>query len=899
MALETYNKKRDFKKTPEPPGKKPRKKSGQTFVVQKHAARRLHYDFRLELDGVLLSWAVPKGPSLDPKQKRLAVHVEDHPLTYGGFEGIIPEKQYGAGPVLLWDRGTWVPLGDARKSYREGSLKFELHGEKLHGRWALVRMGKQDGARENWLLIKERDNEARSGTEAEIVDREVKSVESGNTIEQIAALPAQAWRGGKARKLKSVVAEGRAVKLPETIKPQLATLVKEVPQGAGWLHEIKYDGYRILCRVEKGKARLVSRNGLDWTSRFHRIAAAAKTLPVKDGWFDGEVVVPDGSTDFQALQNTLNQGCEVELTYYLFDVIYCNGRDLRGIPLIERKKLLSELVAAQGPIRYSDHVEGNGDVFFAQACEHDLEGIISKQRDAKYVHARTRSWVKVKCGKRQEFVIGGYTDPAGSRIGLGALLVGVHDENGALRYAGKVGTGFNDQSLRELKSKLSEIEQEKSAFANPPRERGVHWVQPELVAEIAFAQWTDDEVIRHASFQGLRADKSPSEIVREKPIGTRKTGPARSRGAGQGRSEGRTTKHDAAKKSRSKSNKPLISSSHGRKVVTPEGLNPGPVSRPSRALDSGSRLKTRRDKLRRNDALEGLTKIRLTHPDKVLYAKQGVTKKDLALYYAAVADLILPHIENRPLTLVRCPNGPTGQCFYQKNISESVPEAIESVPIPDEDGTSHYMMANSPQALMGLVQMGVLEIHPWGATADDLDRPDRMFFDLDPDAGLDFEKVIEAAKLLRDRLSDLGLVSFLKTTGGKGLHVVVPLERRHTWNEMKGFSKALAADIVRQAPRSYTSKTPKAQRKGKIFIDYLRNGKGQTAVAAFSTRAKPGATVSVPLDWKELRPDLRPDHYNVLNLGERLKKLRRDPWSDFLEARQSLTRKMKRELGMK
>ncbi|MGH8772816.1 MAG: DNA ligase D, partial [Burkholderiales bacterium] len=483
----------------------------------------------------------------------------------------------------------------------------------------------------------------------------------GDTIAQISADPRRAWTGGKSRKLKGAASTGRRAPLPQKLKPQLATLVKEVPTGDHWVHEIKYDGYRILCRVTDGKVRLFSRNGLDWTRRFQAVADAAKKLPVKNGWFDGEVVVqkPDGSTSFQALQNALTEGNEVELAYYLFDVPYCNGQDLRASPLIERKRLLAKLVDGKGPIRYSDHVQGKGEVFFTQACTHELEGIVSKQRDSKYHGARTRDWVKVKCGRRQEFVIGGYTDPSGSRKGLGALLLGVHDETG-LRYAGKVGTGFNERSLTELKSRLEKIEQRSSPFSNVPRERGVHWVKPELIAEVAFTEWTDDHLIRHSSFQGLREDKSAKEIEEEKPA----------------------------------------------------------------------------TKMEEKKPHAGNEKLKLTNPDKVLYQEQGLTKRDLALYYEAVADLILPHVKDRPLTLVRCPNGPKGKCFYQKNINETVPEAIESVPIPDEDGTSQYMMANSPAALIGLVQMGVLEIHPWGATADNLDRPDRMFFDLDPDVGL-------------------------------------------------------------------------------------------------------------------------------------------------------------------
>lgn len=866
MALETYNKKRDFKKTPEPAGKKARTKSGYSFVIQKHAARRLHYDFRLELDGVLLSWAVPKGPSLDPKVKRLAVHVEDHPIEYGKFEGIIPEKQYGAGSVLLWDRGTWTPKGDARKTYEEGHLKFDLHGEKLRGGWTLVRMkGREEGGKENWLLIKERDEEAVPGDDEGIVEREPASVVSGYTIEQISADPKHAWTGGKARKLTSAAAEGREARVPETIKPQLATLVKEVPQGEGWLHEIKYDGYRILCRLEDGDVRLISRNGLDWTLRFQSLADAAKNLPVKNGWFDGEVVVqkPDGSTSFQALQNVLNEGEEGGLSYFLFDVPFCNGRDLRDTPLVERKKLLEKLVPREGAIRYSDHVEGNGETVFDHACSHELEGILSKRRDSKYHGARTRDWVKVKCGRRQEFVVGGYTDPSGSRVGFGALLLGVQ-ENGRLLYRGKVGTGFHDLTLKELNAKLKEIERPKPPFSNPPRERGVHWVEPALVAEVAFTELTHDGSIRHGSFQGLREDKSAGEIVAEEPAADETES---ARNSGRAKELRKNPSHVSSTKSIKDASRPASTS------------NERPDSAAGQAGASARSTK-------------------LTNPDKVLYVEQGLTKRDLALYYDAIADLILPHLRKRPLTLVRCPNGPTGQCFYQKHMKETVPEAIESVPIPEDDGTtSHYMMVNSREALIGTVQMGVLELHPWGSTTDNLERPDRMFFDLDPDVGLHFDKVVEAAQLLRARLADLGLISFVKTTGGKGLHVVVPLQRRNTWDEMKGFSKALAEDIVRQAPRSYTAKMPKAQRKGKIFIDYLRNGRGQTAVAAFSTRAKPGATVSVPIDWAELKPSLKPDQWNVLNLGERLQRLPKDPWRGFFDVRQTITKKMQRELA--
>ncbi|MBA2352386.1 MAG: DNA ligase D [Burkholderiales bacterium] len=914
MALERYWVKRDFSQTPEPRGGESRKRANQpgrlSYVIQKHAARRLHYDFRLELNGVLLSWAVPKGPSLDPKEKRLAVHVEDHPLEYGGFEGIIPPKQYGSGTVLLWDRGVWQPEGsDVVADYQSGKLKFRLDGEKLHGRWTLVRMGGLANAnappgRENWLLIKENDETAQTGNDAEIVERLTASVASGLKIEEIAADPQRVWHSNKADAgpKKAAAAKQSAKRapnkahpsvqredhgseaqaaapsstasrsstrgsissqrsaLPAMLEPELATRVDQPPDGPGWIHEIKLDGYRMLCRVENGTAALFTRNGNDWTHRFPTLAKAAGQIRADAAWLDGEIAVlrRDGTTSFQDLQNILTRGSEDGLVYYLFDALYIDGRDVRDLPLIERKALLADMLASgKGALRYSDHVAEAGAAFFRQACEHSLEGIVSKRADSVYRSGRGRDWLKVKCARRQEFVIGGYTDPAGSRTGFGALLLGLYDESrgvrgktpGELRYAGRVGTGFDEQSLRNLHARLKRLDQKKPAFSNPPtgyEARGVHWVAPELVAEIAYGETTAEGIVRHASFQGLREDKAAYEVVRETSM------PVRSM---------------AAKASSKK----------------PASITKTPVGNSKAAAKSTG---------------ASVAGVRLTHPDRVLYPENQLTKLGLAQYYEAMAPLILPHLAGRPLSLVRCPDGSQGKCFYQKHANDTVPAEVDRVEIPEDDGKAIYTMANSLPAVIGLVQMGVLELHTWGSKSDRLDRPDRIIFDLDPDIGLDWKDVVEAAKLLHLCLQDLKLESFLKTTGGKGLHIVAPIARRNSWDEVKAFSKAVAEYLVRGAPEKFTSKLPKAQRKGKIYIDYLRNGEGATAIAAYSTRARPGAPISAPLHWSELGK-FRSDEFDVQNIGARLGKLKADPWQGYDDVQQALSKAMWRQLGVK
>lgn len=880
MSLQRYWKKRNFKETPEPRGTPKPSSARLQFVIQKHAASRLHYDFRLELDGTLKSWAVPKGPSLDPAQKRLAVHVEDHPMDYADFEGVIPAKQYGAGTVLLWDRGYWSPIGDAAAGYRRGRLKFHLSGKKLRGVWNLVRMGRRSGEdKENWLLIKENDEEARRGDDSDIT-RLADSVASGRTMEQISQGRHRVWHSNRPVEAGTKVTTNRRstkrsaprgdlidpATLPgaakasqeEWITPQLATLVDQAPEGDDWVHELKYDGYRMLCWIRDGKAKLLTRKGNDWTSKLKRIVAAAEALPVKQAWVDGEVVavMPDGAINFQVLQNAFDVKSDTNLIYYVFDLLYLNGYDLRRVPLLDRKRLLASLVNDQPAadlIRYSDHIAGKGKIVYEEACRRGMEGMVAKRADAPYVAGRNRNWVKVKCGQRQEFVIGGFTDPSGSRVAFGALLLGVFDTQGQLRYAGRTGTGFSERSLKELYRRLTPLEQQTSPFINPPTgadARGVHWVKPTLVAEVAFAEWTNEGQLRQASFQGLREDKDARSVIHERPESPAENGVE----AGSSRTH------------RWRKRKP---------------------QRTTTARQSSSSAEP--------PAVSGVT---LSHPDRVLYPEQGLTKLDLAQYYERISAWILPHLEGRPLTLVRCPEGHAADCFYQKHANETVPDVIGRVKIPEGKKTGIYMVADSLEAVVGLVQMGVLEFHTWGAKRDLLDRPDRIIIDLDPDPDVPWTSVMEAAQLVRTLLNELDLGCFLKTTGGKGLHVAFPLQRVHTWDEVKGFAKALAEHLVRLIPDRFIANMSKRKRKGKIYVDYLRNAKGATAIAAYSTRARPLAPVSVPIGWDELSSDVRSDHFTVKNVVDRLARLRSDPWRDYFTIKQKLTRGMKRALSL-
>ena len=862
MALEEYRRKRDFRKTPEPAGvAAPHEKTGAglSFVIQKHAARRLHYDFRLELDGVLKSWAVPKGPSLDPGEKRLAVHVEDHPLDYGAFEGVIPDGEYGGGTVLLWDRGTWIPADpDPDAAYRKGSLKFILNGQKLHGKWALVRMGGKaaNERRENWLLIKERDDAALPQSGDSVVTDNPLSVTTGRSLDTIASDRDWVWHSNREDNekppIRSVPLErlpgARKGPMPESIKPQLAALSDKAPEGDEWLHEIKYDGYRLLARIEDGTVRLITRGGLDWTAKFSELAHSLRELPLDSALIDGELVhlEPEGTTSFSGLQDAISSGKTGALNFFAFDLLYRDGWILTDAALEDRKTALAEIISpqAQGILRYSDHQIDRGPAFLRQARSFKLEGIVSKRRTDPYRPGRTRSWLKVKCRNREEFVIIGFTDPVGSREGFGALLVGYYDPQGKLRYAGRVGTGFNAAQLIELRKRLESL-----VRADPPAplpkgvsRKGVHWIEPQLVAEVEFADWTADAILRQASFQGLREDKDARDVVYDPKT--------------------RAAVEPAAKpkEAASKKEEPL---------------------EPQRARD-GSVL------------FEG---VRLTHPDRILYPGTTLTKLDVARYYAAVKDWALPHLTHRLLTLVRSPA--VGQkTFYQKHIGDEAPAALKRFELKGGAEPEIYPYVEDLPGLIALVQMGVLEIHPWGSRIEKLETPDRVTMDLDPDEGLRWERVTEAAVDVREALAGIGLKSFAKTTGGKGLHVVIPLTPKLGWDEVKAFAKWVADSLVAQRPQDFTANMAKRARRGRIYIDYLRNGRGATAVGAYSPRARPGAPVSTPVSWEEVEQGVRPDEFTVETVPQRLSALPSDPWAEIGKIRQTISATVRRQVGI-
>jgi bifunctional non-homologous end joining protein LigD len=661
--------------------------------------------------------------------------------------------------------------------------------------------------------------------------------------------------------------------MPVGIEPQLATLVSDPPLGDDWVHELKLDGYRILCAVEDGEARIYTRHAKDWTDRFGPVAAAAAKLPCSSALLDGEVVVlePNGISSFQALQNALTTDRERDLVYFAFDLLHLDGWDLRPASLLARKEALLGLLADsndKATIRFSDHVEGQGEGFYRQACKHALEGVVAKRAGAPYRSGRGKDWVKVKCLKRQELVIVGFTDPEKSRVGFGALLLGVHDESGELVFAGKVGTGFDDRTLRDLRKRLGKLERKTPAFKNPPRgaeARRSHWVEPELVGEVAFTEWTREGVLRHPTFQGLREDKPASEVVREEPQDRPREEPK----------QAVAKPAKAAKSARSAKAVKDVKKKGGKRMAPP--VHPVPADAATASEFSG---------------------VRFTHPERVLFPEQGVTKRDLAIYYERIADWILPHIADRPLTLVRCPEGRQKQCFYQKHVTDQFPASVRRVEVDENDKTVNYGAVRSMEGLLSLVQMGVLEFHIWGAHVDQVEKPDYVVFDLDPDEGLPWERVVEGARTMRQLLDHLGLRTFLKTTGGKGLHVCLPLVRRAGWDEVKAFTKAVSEAVVAHDPGKYTSKLPKASRKGKIFIDYLRNGRGATSISAYSTRARADAPVSAPLFWEELDTDVRANTWTVKNLPERLEGLKSDPWEEFSKMRQSLTAAMKKAVGI-
>ncbi|TPJ46113.1 DNA ligase D [Mesorhizobium sp. B2-7-1] len=830
-GLEQYHAKRDFKKTAEPAGKVGRQKQGGgIFVVQKHAATRLHYDFRLEHEGVLWSWAVTRGPSLDPHEKRLAVHVEDHPLDYASFEGTIPKGQYGGGAVIVWDEGKWTPDGDPAQGMKKGHIDFELEGHKLNGRWHLVRLRPRPGEkRDNWLLIKSDDAAARPGED--ILEDEPKSVKSALTIEEVGEGKAAKGQTPKVwQSNRPAAGKVTHAKRLDFIEPQLATLEKEAPAGEDWLHEVKFDGYRMQAQIKGSEVRLLTRAGLDWTEKFDGpVTAALGKLKCRDAIIDGEIVVlaDSGVSSFPLLQADLSARRADRFVYYIFDLMRLDGQDLRREPLVERKQALAELLGKQpedSALRFSDHFHEPGKVMLQHVCRMGLEGVVSKRADAPYRSGRGLSWIKSKCTLRQEFVIGGYLPSDKTGRGVRSLLVGFN-EGGKLHYAGRVGTGFSGKVMTDLKKKLDRLTAKASPFsAAVPKGKGLTFVKPELVGEVEFRSWTSDRIIRHASFQGLREDKPPEEVVQEQP----------------------------------------------KKTKAESEAKPGAKAAPK---PSGGTAKT---------------SVKLSHPDKLLWPDEKVSKQGLLDHYALVWPRMEQFVVNRPLSLVRAPDGINGQRFFQKHASPGMSDKIARMKDPTDGEEILYI--KDFDGLAALVQYGVVEVHIWGCTLDALEKPDQIIFDLDPDEGVDVGKVREAALDIRKQLDALSLPNLVKTSGGKGYHVLVPLKPLADWDAVKDFAHDFARALEQAAPDRYTATLSKKARTGKIFVDYLRNGRGSTTVAPYSSRAKKGATVSMPVTWPELEKGLAPNAFPLggeTTLGE-LKKA--DPWKEFFKLGKALKR---------
>ncbi|HRN87284.1 DNA ligase D [Hyphomicrobium sp.] len=855
-TLDTYRRKRNFRSTAEPKGRKA-KRGGTAFVVQKHAARRLHYDLRLEMGGVLKSWAVTKGPSLVPGEKRLAVEVEDHPLEYGEFEGTIPKGQYGGGSVIVWDKGTWTPVGDAEKGYRKGHIEFELDGEKLTGRWHLVRMQKRpEEKRDNWLLIKADDEAGRSADQPDILDERPESVKTERRLEEIsddASRRTKSPSGARkrtpiARSLKKIsdassLAGKKGAKkaaMPPFIAPALATLMRAPPTGSRWVHEIKFDGYRVQAQLKNGRVKLLTRSGLDWSGRFGRkIVTALAELPAESALIDGEIVVEAGAgaSDFSALQADLSAGRSDRFVFYVFDALYLDGYDIRDLPLIERKERLARVVeTAPDVVRLSDHFEEEGPLVLRHACRLSLEGVISKQKHAPYRSGRTKAWVKSKCSDRQEFVVVGYAPSTTSQKAIGSLIMGVYEKD-ALVHVGRVGTGFTHKVAEDLFERLQPLRISKRPFAKPltaEQARNVRYVDPQLVAEVEFRAWTADGHLRHASFRGIREDKPAREIVREAPW-----------------------------------DKGVREAPWGKDVR--EAPSATGVSKASPGKSAGIAKAQKR-------------RVKLTHPDRVYWPDNGVTKEGLADYYTEVWRWIAPHIVGRALALLRCPTGIGGQQFFQKHAWKGLNSNIVPVKDPKDRAGEPLISIRDIDGLMGLVQSAALEIHPWGSMVSDWERPDRIVMDLDPGEGVAWEEIVTAAEETRRRLEDVGLNPFVKTSGGKGLHVVAPLTAEANWMEVKAFTKSLAEEMAADSPDTYVATVSKAKRKGRILVDYLRNQRGMTAVAPYSTRARPGAPVSMPVHWDELGAAIGPAYFTLENAPTRLAALKADPWAEFQKA---------------
>ncbi|AZZ36052.1 DNA ligase D [Bdellovibrio sp. qaytius] len=801
MGLQEYRQKRDFKKTLEPRGRKISTKGQHIFVIQKHAASHLHYDLRLELDGVLKSWAIPKGPSLNPNDKRLAVEVEDHPMDYAYFEGSIPLGEYGGGDVIVWDRGVWIPPKGALKALEKGHLEFELRGEKLSGKFMLVRTRRMGSSKKSqWLLIKRHDQFV---DEDHDILKKDKSVITGLSLTNLERIKK------KTKLIRS--------KLPAFIEPQLALLAETPPQGDNWIHEIKLDGYRTFCHKQKSNIKLLTRSGLDWTSKYKFIEHECKKIKADSAMLDGEIVWTDnnGVSHFQGLQNSLENHHSDELFYYVFDLLHLNGVDLRDTPLLQRKMLLKKLLVESGSkkILFSDFIKGDGKNVLKSACHLNLEGIVSKDGKSTYQSGRNKNWIKSKCIKLQEFVIGGYTFQNKNKS-LGSLLMGAYNAQGEFQYLGRVGTGFNSSESTKLLEKLRKLKSEKSFFTKgsptstaQDLRRELSFVKPNLVAQIEFGAWTDEKILRHASFKGLRLDKKAKSVTIEEP---------------------------ALKK-------------------TTE-----------------------------------LSDIKLTNPDKVLFPKAKLTKKQLYDYYKTIHKWMMPYVDHRPLSLLRGPNGVGKTCFFQKHAeTNNVGLKAKKLTSGLKNKTEEVLYVDSLKGILEMVQMATLEIHSRGCHIHNIDQPDLIVFDLDPAPNVTFAKVKEAALALKDLLDRLKLKSFALVSGGKGLHLHVPIEAKYNFDEVKHFAKIVCEQLVNENPESFTTDISKAKRSKKIFLDYLRNGFGATAITPYSVRAQTEATVAFPITWPQLKKVTSAKEFTVDKVLKILKKSK-DPWTGYFRLKQKL-----------
>ncbi|WMJ86896.1 DNA ligase D [Anaerocolumna sp. MB42-C2] len=810
LKLNEYNQKRNFDRTLEPEGITDLAGEGLRFVVQHHMARKEHYDLRLEWDGVLLSWAVPKGPSYDTRDKRLAVHVEEHPLDYRNFEGTIPKGEYGGGIVMIWDEGYWEPYGNVEEGLRDGVLKFILKGTRLKGKWALVQMKAKEGEKkDNWLFLKEKDEYVKT---SEGIAEFITSIRTGRTMKEIE--------------------EGKEEKITRNpfnkLEVQLAQLVKTVPEGEEWLYEMKYDGYRILSFIEGNNVQLITRNGNNYTKRFKDVAYSLVNFAGgRSMILDGEMTITDveGKTDFQALQSYMKNPKGKKLTYIVFDLLALDGEDLREKRLIDRKETLKVLmINAPKNLYYSRHVRGLGKESFTAACKAGMEGIVGKKADSTYSGTRNGDWIKLKCDKRQEFVIGGYTRTDKKVRGVSAILLGVYD-NGDLVYAGRAGTGLNERNMKELENQFENIKRAESPFKQIPKHKSneeITWLEPRLVAEIKFAEWTGENLLRQASFKGLRADKDPLEIRMEK---------------------------------------------------AEEDVHPplsGRITEQPMEADGNSII------------IKG---IKITNPDKVIFEDPVITKADVIRYYEEVSERMLPYVSHRVLSIVRCPGGISKTCFFKKHPGPGS-KGIVTIPVSGSNlETEDYFYIEDASGLISEAQMGTIEFHTWGSRVEKLDKPDMMVFDLDPDEGMDLSIVRQGVRDMKSILAELSLDSYLKTSGGKGYHVVVPIKPAATWDVVHDFTRSVAVVMEKKWPDRYTSNVRKAKRTNKIFIDWIRNGRGATSIAPYSIRARKGARISMPIEWDEL-DTVAPDGINMAEALQRI--LGKDPWADFYQNNQQL-----------